>query len=110
MNPVMPSEEMTKRVVHPCDQWALGAQQQSWADALLAMKGGAVLCGPAPSMGKSTLNVILFFDQVRAEGLHAWFTEFDQVFLGLKENFSASMLACQEEEAAQVVRPFNPLA
>lgn len=112
MNQSVPIEEIMKRVVHPCDSWARGAQQESWREALLAMNGGKVLCGPAPSMGsmgKSTLGLTMFFEQVKAEGLHAYPTESGQVVLGLKENFPAEMLARQEREEAKVASRLNLL-
>ncbi|RYE72869.1 MAG: hypothetical protein EOO81_02230 [Oxalobacteraceae bacterium] len=87
------------RAVHPCEIWAQGANHQSWEDAVSAMKGGKVLCGTAPRVGKTNLDVTMFFDRVRAAGLHAYPTDIGQVYVGLKENFSSEMLARQEKEA-----------
>ena len=108
MTPFVPIEEMVKRVVHPCDEWAHGAKQEHWRAAVDVMKGGKVLCGPAPRMGKSTLGVTMFLEQVRAEGLHVYVTDIGECFVGLKAGFSASMLARQEQET-ELARVLNPL-
>ena len=86
-------------IVHPCQIWACGARHESWEDAVRAMRGGKILCGPAPRVGKTILDLTMFHDRVRAAGLHAYTTDIGQVFLGLKENFSIEMLARQEKDA-----------
>lgn len=91
-------EEMMRRVVHPCDAWARGANQENWHVAVEVMKAGNVLCGPAPRLGKSSLGVTMFLEQVGAEGLHVYVTDIGQAFVGLKNNFSAAMLCRQEQE------------
>lgn len=88
------------RVVHPCDTWAHGAKQDHWRTAVVVMKAGTVLCGPAPRMGeKSALGVTMFMEQVHAEGLHVYVTDIGQAFVGLKTSFLPKMIARQEQEA-----------
>lgn len=103
------TEEMMKRVVHPCDAWAHGAKQDHWRAAVEVMRAGKVLCGPAPRMGlKSTMGVTMFLEQVRAESLHVYVTDIGQAFVGLKASFSPAMLARQEQEA-ELANLYNPL-
>lgn len=103
------SEEMLKRIVHPCDAWADGAGQDNWRSAVEVMRAGKLLCGPAPRVGlRSALGVTMFFEQVRAEGLHAYVTDIGQAFVGLETSFSPEMIARQQREA-ETFRAFNPL-
>lgn len=94
----VPIEEMMKRVIHPCQRWAQLAGHADWASALRAMKAGEVLAAQAPRVGKSMMDLMLFMEQVRAEGLHSCSDDLGRVWLGLKENFPQSMLVRQERE------------
>lgn len=98
MIPFVPIEEMMKRVIHPCQRWAQGAGHENWASAVQEMKAGKVLGAQGPKVGKSMMDVSLFMEQVRIEGLHSYADDLGRVWLGLKENFPQSMLDRQEQE------------
>lgn len=94
----VPIEEMMKRVIHPCQRWAQLAGHADWASAIQAMKAGEVLASQGPKAGKSVMDLMLFMEQVCAEGLHCCSDNLGRVWLGLKENFPKSMLDRQARE------------
>ncbi|MCR4471136.1 hypothetical protein [Burkholderia sp. SCN-KJ] len=78
------------RIEHPCDRFARGAGYTSWIAARTAMLAGAIVSGPGPRIGKSTLEYELFIKQVRLDGLvmvsprQEWF---GLVSVGILERF-----------------------
>jgi len=89
----------TPPIIHPCASWAFAAKQNSWPDAVKAMKEeGKVLAGTVRFWAsKSMLNFTLIHEQIVKEGLDFYVDEFGVLVIGLKENFDARILAEQEE-------------
>ena len=62
------------------------------------MKAGKVLVAQGPKVGKSMMDLMMFIEQVRSEGLHSYADDLGRIWLGLKENFPQSVLDRQEQE------------
>jgi hypothetical protein len=44
------------------------------------------------------MDLMMFIEQVRSEGLHSYADDLGRIWLGLKENFPQSVLDRQEQE------------
>lgn len=75
------------KIVHPCDAFARRAGCADWASAVQAMKAGKVLVAQGPKVGKSMMDLMMFIEQVRSEGLHSYADDLGRIWLGLKRTF-----------------------
>ncbi len=83
-------------VVHPCSAFAQQAGHESWLAALSAMRGGAIISGYMPKVGRSTFDLFLFLTQIKSDGLLLVFvphSDLGLVSLGFREHFPAKTLA-----------------
>lgn len=71
------------RIVHPCTAFAESAGLKSWSKAVEAMKGGQVVHGRAPCIGRTTIDIDLFNQAVIDAGMRAAYLDFGQVAVGL---------------------------
>lgn len=93
-------------IIHPCDAFAKRTGYTSWTAALEAMKAGQIISGSAPQVGKSIMELKMFHDQARSDGLvvvpvpHC---DFGSVSVGLYANFPEHTRKRIDTEADTVV-------
>ena len=100
------------RIVHPCDAFAQRAGFDSWAAALVAIKGGQIVTASGPRIGRTTLDFDLFIRQAQIDGLLMISPAHDEcgfVSIGLREHFPAEKLERFQREIEQRVvdNPFR---
>ena len=83
---------------HPCIRWAQRAGYADWVAAVEDMKAGKVVVAQGPRAGKTTIDITLFVEAVRARGLHCYCDDLGRAWLGLKENFPKAILDQQDTD------------